>query len=153
MKVNYKRIYFLLSQIPESGGMSAKEKLESWVGAASNGRTCDVRSLDSVEYRTMLGEMNGTMHRLNAGASELETWRRRVIGATCKYFELMGYYKDLSPAERIEKAKGAAVKAKGDGKRFNSICVTDLQAIYNAKLRQNRILRNANKGFEEDLKS
>jgi hypothetical protein len=159
VKINYKQIYFFLSQIPEAGGMSTREKMEGWVYQFSGGRTADIKAMDELEYRTMVLEMQNTVRRTNPEMVKLETFRRRVLGAFCEYYSLMGYYKDLSDSERIEKAKGEAVKAKGqeikaNGKpmSFNDIPLSELQALYGGKLRQNKILRNVNKKFEQDLK-
>ena len=147
-KINYKKLYFLLGQIP-GAGISMKERLEIWVSSASGGRTTHVSELDELEYRTMLLNMEESVRALKPEALALDKWRKRVIGATCRYHRLMGYYKDLPADERVKKAKGEASKAKGAP--FNSITVTELQALYNAKIRQNRILEKANEKFEKDL--
>ncbi|MDR0700473.1 MAG: hypothetical protein LBG28_14840 [Tannerella sp.] len=169
MKINYKQIYYLLNNIPNPGGIDIKERLGIWVSKVSNGRTSTVLELDEVELRQMIVEMQETARRCNPELVKLETWRRRVIKAICEYHSLMGYYKNLTDDERVLLAKGEAVRAKGRGDEgggnevptsaklqtsiaFNRISVSELQALYNAKIRQNRIVRKANKAFEEDLR-
>jgi hypothetical protein len=162
MKINYRQIYLLLGRIP-SAGIPAGERLETWVSSASGGRTSDVKELDGLEYRTMITGMQTCAARHSPRMAELEIWRRRVIGAVCEYHSLAGYYRGLTDAERIAKAKGEAVRAKGNLKypatdiqiaaAFNRIPVCELQAIYNGKIRQNRILKKVNAQFEKDLMS
>jgi hypothetical protein len=118
-RIHYKRIYYLLNQIP-ADGVDVKERLGIWVSSASGNRTDNIAELSESEYRLMMVEMEEAARRSNPEMVELELWRRRVIAAICNYHSLMGYYKDLSPEERVNKAKGEAVKAKGNHPHLSS---------------------------------
>ena len=95
MKINYKRIYWMLNSIPAPGNIPAKERLEIWVSGASKGRTTKASELGQDELAVMMLEMEQTAFSLSPEMRKLETWRRRVIKAICEYHELMGYYKKL----------------------------------------------------------
>lgn len=147
---NFKEFYAVLNQHVKVSGLDAKELKEQFVGEASNGRTTSAKELTDFEFVALIGAMRA---KLGSGRdATADVWRKRVIAAGCEYYKLMRLYQDLSDAERIEKVKGMAVKAKGGKVRFNALSIGDLQALYNGCLSKNNILRASNKQFADDLK-
>lgn len=146
---NLRRFYGLLKQHVKVSGLDAKELKEQFVSEMSSGRTTSLQELDDVEYAALLGAMEAKLGAIRDADGDM--WRKRVIAVGCEYFELMGLYRDLSPRERVEKAKGMAVKATGRATRFNEITVTELQGLYYGGRRKNNVLANSNKQFARDL--
>ena len=112
--------------------------------------------MSDIEFAATIGSLTAQLASLRS--ANIDFWRELAVKALKNYHSLMGYYADSTEKEREEKAKGAAVKARGkvraDGTRatFNDLSILDLQTLYYGTCKRNKVQRAMNETFKNDLK-
>lgn len=147
---DFRRFWAMLKLMPGYSEDNREELKSGLVSQYTDGRT---ESL-TVMYRRYPDRYIQMLHRMQAetGKSTVFTdsgaqWRRRVIAAVCTYLDERGY--GYSPEDKVRAAKTTACRAAGvEPGNFNGIPVSRLREIYNAFVRQTKVLRNANEVAE-----
>lgn len=144
-KMLIRNFWALLPQLPGYRKEIKEQMKNQIVLTHSSGNTTSLSkfaAMDHSAFADMLIEMHEMIKadEKETGHVTIEAWRKRVLAAVCEHLDLIGQtFK--SDTDKLDFAAKIACRA-AMSQAFDRISTTKLQAVYNAFLIKNKILKN-----------
>lgn len=147
-KMLIRNFWVLLQKLPGYRKEIRDQMKNQIVLTHSSGRTTSLSkfaAMDHAAFADMLIEMHEIIKAEEKGTGHvtLEAWRKRVLAAICEHLDLIGRAFNTDTDKLNLAAKIACRAAMVES--FDRISTTKLQAVYNAFLLKNKILKNTTK--------
>lgn len=147
----YKELYGLVQNIPGyQKGEQGEKLIQGLIWQHTNERVYRKSDLSDREYATLcdwIRKKFGIRKRISKpGDKDIDKWRRRVIAVICEWIELSQteYRSKVSLAKKIAEQACRDPDRREEVKPFNALTEFELQSIYNAFLKKNKLIKNIN---------